>query len=110
MIGEIRDSNRLLRHQREQRGWTQARLAEEVYKRCEADSRPGARGEINAKMIGAWERGEHVPSPTYQENLGLLFAKSAEELGSVEPLQPPERPQMMVSSSMHHFSPVVLTP
>jgi len=110
MIGETRNSNRLLRHQREQRGWTQARLAEELYKRCEADSRPGARGEINAKMIGAWERGEHVPSPTYQEKLCLLFAKSAEELGFVEPLQPPERPHVMVPSSVQHVSPVVLAP
>ena len=88
MIGEIRNSNRLLRHQREQRGWTQARLAEELSPLCEDDARLGARGEINAKMIGAWERGEHLPSSYYQEKLRLLFGKSAQELGFIESLPP----------------------
>src|SRR5215470_9403359 len=106
MIGDMRNSNRLLRQQREQRGWTQAQLAEELSPLCEDDSRIGARGDINAKMIGAWERGEHVPSPAYQEKLCLLFAKSAQELGFVKSLQPPEHPQVPGPSSMQHGSPV----
>jgi tetratricopeptide (TPR) repeat protein/transcriptional regulator with XRE-family HTH domain len=110
MIGETRNSNRLLRYQREQRGWTQARLAEELYQRCEDDSRPGARGEINAKMIGAWERGEHVPSSYYQEKLRLLFAKSAEELGFIESLPQPGHASVMVPSSVQQVLPALFTP
>jgi len=107
MDGETRDPNRLLRRQRELRGWSQARLAEELLNRCEDDPRPGARGEINAKMIGAWERGEHLPSPYYQEKLRLLFGKSAEELGFFEPLQPPEPSPVGASSSVQQVLPAL---
>jgi transcriptional regulator with XRE-family HTH domain/tetratricopeptide (TPR) repeat protein len=110
MIGETRNSNRLLRYQREQRGWTQARLAEELYQRCEDDSRPGARGEINAKMIGAWERGEHMPSSYYQEKLRLLFGKSAEELGFIESPPQPGHAPVVVPSSVQQVLPALFTP
>ncbi len=109
MDGETRNPNHLLRRQRELRGWSQARLAEELLNCCEEDPRPSARGEINAKMIGAWERGEHVPSPYYQEKLRLLFGKSAEELGFIEPLQPPEHAPVVVPSSVPQVLPALVT-
>ncbi len=56
-----------LRYQRESRGWSQQRLAEQI----------GASSE----MISKWERGVQAPSKYYQEKLCQLYSKSAEELG-----------------------------
>jgi tetratricopeptide (TPR) repeat protein len=111
--------NYLLRHEREQRGWSQARVAEELYNRGGAR----IRGGINEKMVSRWELGKYPPSPFYQEKLCLLFGKTAEELGFLEvplseeseakadePEHAPERPQTVVSSSLQHGSQVALTP
>ncbi len=57
----------LLRYEREQRGWSQAKLAELV------GSTPD--------NISRWERGVARPSPHFREQLCLLFEKNAEELG-----------------------------
>ncbi len=75
--------NHLLRQQRLERGWTLEHAAEELYKLCE--SKVSVRGDINAKMIGRWERGEHHPSLFYQEKLKLLYGKSLQELGFIQP-------------------------
>src|SRR5579863_7967681 len=73
--------NGLLRQQRLERGWTLERTADELYKLF--GTRAGNRGDINAKMIGGWERGEHPPSLYYQEKLSLLYGKSLRELGFI---------------------------
>ena len=72
--------NDLLRQQRQEHGWTLDHAAEELARLCE--SKASDRGEINGKMIGRWERGEHLPSLLYQEKLQLLYGKSLRELGS----------------------------
>jgi tetratricopeptide (TPR) repeat protein len=98
--------NHRLRQQRLQRSWTLEQAADELY-------RIGGRrerGDINAKMIGRWERGEYPPSLFWQEKLCLLYSKSAEELGFMEPPHIPERLPAVVSSSMQHVSPVLSLP
>jgi tetratricopeptide (TPR) repeat protein/transcriptional regulator with XRE-family HTH domain len=92
---KLAQPNHLLRQERHRRGWTLEEMASELHFLCEEDART-ARGEINAKMIGSWERGEHTPSLYYRKKLCLLFGRSAEELGFVESLQPPEpRPAVL---------------
>lgn len=59
--------NRKLQQERELRGWSQARLAEEI--------------GTDEKRIGVWERGESRPSPFFQAKLCELFGKDAKELG-----------------------------
>lgn len=85
-----RKPNNLLRHERESRGWTLRRVADELYQRC-GNSQVSDRGVINADMVSRWELGKHRPSRFWQEQLSLLYGKSLEELGFVEPLPPPER-------------------
>ncbi len=62
--------NNLLRYERENRGWSQNRLAEFV----------GA----DTSMISRWECGERKPTLYYQEKLCKLFEKNARELGFIE--------------------------
>lgn len=57
----------LLRQERELRGWSQARAAEEL--------------GTTPNTISAWERGISVPSPYFREKLCRLLAKNAQELG-----------------------------
>jgi tetratricopeptide (TPR) repeat protein len=73
--------NDLLRQQRLGRGWTLEDTAYELAKLCEPMG--SSRGEINDKMIGRWERGEHLPSLYYQKKLSLLYGKSLLELGFI---------------------------
>src|SRR5947208_3167047 len=56
-----------LSYERRLRGWTRDKLAEMlgVYK----------------TYIGRWERGETLPALLYQQRLGELFGKTAQELG-----------------------------
>jgi DNA-binding XRE family transcriptional regulator len=61
---------RQLRHQRVQRGWSQAELAHQLAN--------------DAKTIGRWERGESFPTPYYRYKLLELFEKNAEEMGLIE--------------------------
>lgn len=65
-----RNSNQKLQYQRELRGWSQRKVAEEV--------------GTTEKRVSAWERGESIPSPFYQERLCKLFSKDAEELGFLQ--------------------------
>jgi transcriptional regulator with XRE-family HTH domain len=59
--------NLALRRERDLRGWSQRRVAEEV--------------DTSASIVSRWERGERVPEPHYREKLCKLFGKNAEELG-----------------------------
>ncbi len=59
--------NQRLKHERVQRGWSQARVAEQI--------------GTDAVNVSRWERGFSSPTPYYREKLCLLFNKSAQELG-----------------------------
>ncbi len=75
--------NDLLKEQRLLRGWSQAQAAEELSRLCEDKPRSRESSDINDKMIGRWERGEHLPNLYYQRKLSLLYGKSLQELGFV---------------------------
>src|SRR5258708_34637979 len=45
---------------------------------------------MSADRVGRWELGVSKPSLFYQQKLCALFGQSAEELGLIEPLLPPE--------------------
>jgi transcriptional regulator with XRE-family HTH domain len=62
--------NQRLRHERELRGWSQARVAQEI-------------GTLE-RNVSRWERGVSSPYPHYREKLCALFSKSASELGFIE--------------------------
>lgn len=62
--------NEQLRQEREKRGWSQARVAEQI--------------ETDAANISRWERGYATPSPYFREKLCLLFGKTAQDLGFVQ--------------------------
>ncbi len=62
--------NSRLKYERELRGWSQKRVADEI--------------GTDERSVGRWERGERQPSPHYREKLCELFGKSAQELGFVE--------------------------
>lgn len=66
--------NLRLKHEREIRGLSQGRLAEEI--------------GTSEKNIGRWERGVSSPYPYFREKLILFFGKSAQELGFVEDEEP----------------------
>src|SRR6266496_1946551 len=59
-----------LSYERKLRGWNRDTLAEKlgVYK----------------TYIGRWERGERLPSLLYQQRLGEILGKTAEELGFIQ--------------------------
>ncbi|WP_146747261.1 hypothetical protein [Thermogemmatispora tikiterensis] len=73
--------NERLRRERELRGWSLDRAADELFKLC-PDRRK--RGDINGNMIHRWELGIHLPSPYYREKLCQLYGKNAAELGLIE--------------------------
>lgn len=58
--------NKKLQRQRELKGWSQEKLAQEV--------------GTTAKIVGRWERGESKPTPYYREKLIQIFHMNAEEL------------------------------
>ena len=60
----------LLRNQRKQLGWTQAKVAEAL--------------GINIKTVRRWELGLSVPYPYYRRRLSILFGKTAQQLGLME--------------------------
>ncbi len=68
-----------LRELREERGWTQQEVAEQVSRL--AWLRRRERVGVNADMVAKWERGEKRPSPRYRDLLCLLFATDAQALG-----------------------------
>jgi uncharacterized membrane protein/DNA-binding transcriptional regulator YiaG len=63
--------NHRLRYEREQRGWSQARVAEQI--------------GTEAVNVSRWERGFSSPSPYYREKLCNLFEKNAQDLGFLVP-------------------------
>lgn len=66
-----------LRVQRERRGWSQRRVAEELQFLF-----PGV--AVSEKEVGRWERRKRTPSPFYREKLCQLFAMDAEQLGLLD--------------------------
>lgn len=73
--------NELLRRQRQQRGWSLQRVADEIRRLCELEGRHVG---ITAHMVGTWERGNKRPSPLYREKLCTLYREPAERLGLLE--------------------------
>lgn len=73
-----RRPNNLLRQQRVQRGWSQARVAERLQE---------LGGSTDSKLVGKWERGVIRPSPFYQERLCLIYGVTAEQLGLISDFQ-----------------------
>jgi tetratricopeptide (TPR) repeat protein/transcriptional regulator with XRE-family HTH domain len=67
MNAQARHENELLRDQRLQRGWSQARVAEQI-------------GTI-AALVSKWERGISLPTPYYREKLCVLYGLPAQKLG-----------------------------
>ena len=61
------ERNEILKREREQRGWSQARLAELI--------------GTDAATVSRWERGYATPSPYFREHLCRLFEKCAQDLG-----------------------------
>src|SRR5581483_7817071 len=69
-----------LRYQRKMRHWTQADLADALYQVCSPEEVERGRRVVNANMVGAWERGEHLPSLFWQKKLCLLFDATPQHL------------------------------
>jgi transcriptional regulator with XRE-family HTH domain len=67
MNAQARHENELLRDQRLQRGWSQARVAQQI-------------GTI-AALVSKWERGVSLPTPYYREKLCVLYGLPAQKLG-----------------------------
>src|SRR5690348_2434094 len=65
--------NRRLRAAREQRGWSQTALAEQL--------------GTTELTVGRWERGERSPQVFYRAKLCELFGMTAEELGLVKGIE-----------------------
>ena len=59
--------NRHLKQARELRGWSQAKVANEI--------------GTDATTVSRWERGLFSPTPYFRERLCALFGKNTEELG-----------------------------
>jgi len=57
----------LLKLEREQRGWSQGRIAEAI--------------GTTIRTVSRWEQGIAMPSPYYREQLCTLFGKNARQLG-----------------------------
>jgi len=76
--------NRRLKQERELRGWSQAKVAEQI--------------GTDATTVSRWERGLFSPTPYFRERLCTLFSKNAEELGLLENGdQSPERAPRVLS-------------
>src|SRR5437660_2634013 len=71
------EHNFLLRRERELRGWSLQKVADELH-RLFQDS------NAMAADIGRWERGVRAPSPFYREKLCILYGKGADELGLIK--------------------------
>ena len=63
-------ANQQLRYEREVRGWSQNRVAQEI--------------GTTLNSVSMWERGLAIPSPYFREQLCRLFEKNAQELGFLE--------------------------
>ncbi|HEY7415208.1 MAG TPA: helix-turn-helix transcriptional regulator, partial [Ktedonobacteraceae bacterium] len=65
-----RDFQQHLKRERQMRGWSQARIAEEM--------------GTTPNTISAWERGVSLPSPYFRAKLCELLGKSAIDLGLLD--------------------------
>jgi transcriptional regulator with XRE-family HTH domain len=83
--------NILLRYQRKMRNWTQAQLADELYKLCIPD-KECKRGVISADTISRWEQGKRTPRPFWQKKLCVLFETTPDKLGLLEDPKPSSSP------------------
>jgi transcriptional regulator with XRE-family HTH domain len=82
------EPNRVLRYQRQLRGWSLQRVADEIRTLCieRTNRRPG----INGDMVGEWERGVKKPGPFYREMLCLLYGCTADKLDLLDTPATPE--------------------
>jgi transcriptional regulator with XRE-family HTH domain len=67
---------------REQRGWSQAKVAKML--------------GVSTRTVSRWERYESVPYPFYREQLCTLFDKSPSELGLLESDQSDQTPPITI--------------
>ena len=81
------ESNQALRRERELRGWSQRRVADEI--------------DTNVDTVSKWERGINVPDPHFRAKLCELFGKTALELGFMTDLSP-EPPGEKVAGVSYH--------
>ncbi|MCK9924367.1 helix-turn-helix transcriptional regulator [Frankia sp. AgPm24] len=77
-----RTPNSRLRLSREERGWSQERLATEI--RRFSMVHDGREAGVTGNMICKWEKGDKKPSLRYQRLLRALFGRSSVELGFVD--------------------------
>jgi transcriptional regulator with XRE-family HTH domain len=78
--------NPQLRALRQERGWTQQELADQVQRM--AWLRRNEQVGVNADMVSKWERGKKLPIRLYREMLGLVFGTDAQGLGFGGPAAP----------------------
>jgi transcriptional regulator with XRE-family HTH domain len=69
MSTDMKSYSEALRYQRQKRGWSQQRVAEQI--------------GTSMDMVSRWERGTSMPGPFYREKLCALFQADAEELGFI---------------------------
>lgn len=84
--------SRLLRVERETRGWSQARLAEEL--------------GTTPNTISSWERGIMIPSAYFRERLSTVFNKNAAEFGLLSEASEIDMQEPAVSNPIAVASPV----
>jgi len=77
-----RTPNGRLRMCREEKGWSQERLAVEL--RRFAVLHEGREAGVTGNMICKWEKGDKKPSLRYQRLLRALFHRSSAELGFID--------------------------
>lgn len=82
------EPNRILRHQRQLRGWSLQRVADKIRDLCSEHT--GKWPGINGDMVGEWERGVKKPGPFYREMLCLLYGCTADKLGLLDTPAMPE--------------------
>jgi uncharacterized membrane protein/DNA-binding XRE family transcriptional regulator len=81
----MRPPNRRLREARERRGWSQARVAEQI------GTEPG--------NVSRWERGYSTPSPHFRELLSSLFGVGVSDLGLLDEAPVAPAPEAIGRSS-----------
>ena len=99
-----RKPNEHLRYQRHLRGWTLREVADKLYDLCASEGEQES--GMSADTVGRWELGVSKPSLFYQQKLCVLFDQSAEELGLIEPLPPPQERLPAVASRGQQVAPV----
>jgi tetratricopeptide (TPR) repeat protein len=101
-----RKPNERLRYQRHLHGWTLREVADKLYDLCASEEQ--RESGMSADTVGRWELGVSKPSLFYQQKLCALFGQSAEELGLIEPLPPPQARLPGVASRRQQGAPVPL--